>query len=68
MTLTDDQHDLLIRIRDAGADGYVIRQGELCSVMSFGLYGLATFGNASESPQRAFITRQGWAFSLRVAA
>lgn len=66
--LTADQHDLLTRIRDAGKDGYVIRQGELGDMLMFGLHGLATFGNAQERPQRAFITGKGRAFSFRVAA
>lgn len=68
IALTDQQHDLLTRIREAGRDGYVIRQGELGDMLMFGLHDLATFGNTETRPQRAFITSRGRPFSFRVAA
>jgi len=66
--LTQEQHDLLTEIRDAGARGHTIRQGELCDVMMFGLYGLVEITNSKQPPQRAVITGRGRGFLFRVAA
>lgn len=68
IALTDRQHDLLTRIRDAGSEGYEVRQGELCDVLLMGTHGLTVFTNQRQTPQRVCITPRGRGFINRVAA